>query len=153
MVRIRRIAEHEADTVAGLWDRMCGDDPDGAPLRPCGRRNIARMLALAADHRDTFCLIAVSGEDIVGFVLARSSIGDGLLPGAPVGEIDTLYVLPEYRDAGVGDALADAALARLRSVGAHVMRLRVCAENLAAQRFWRHHGFTPDMVTMSRYPA
>src|SRR4051812_30133852 len=124
-MEIRRILESEGDTVGGLWDRMCREIQDGGPLTEQGRGNLSRMLAMAAWHRDAFCLVAVDDDRIVGFVNGRTSIGDGLLPGLS-GEIDSLYVLPEERNRGVSRMLAQAAVGHLRDQGAHPIRYLSC---------------------------
>lgn len=104
-MEIRRIHQGEGDVVGELWDRMCREDEDGGPLTERGRRDLSRMLAMSAWHRDAFCLVAVDGVQVIGFVNGRTGIGDGLLPGV-LGEIDSLYVVPEERDKGISRALA-----------------------------------------------
>src|SRR5688572_27708183 len=42
---------------------MCRETPDGGPLRPVGRANLKRMLAMQAWHRESFCLVAVEPPD------------------------------------------------------------------------------------------
>jgi ribosomal protein S18 acetylase RimI-like enzyme len=151
MVEIRRIHDDEGDTVAALWDRMCREIPDGGPLTEWGKRNIARMLEVAAWHRDAFCLLAVDNGRIVGFVNGRTSTDDGLLPGV-VGEVESLYVVPEAREQGISKALARAAIGWLREHGVGwTIRSLVCADNAEAIRFWESLGFEPDMVCMSLY--
>lgn len=71
-------------------DEQARTEPDGAPLPARGRRNIARMLDMAAWHERQLCLLAVDDEQIVGFVCASIDAGSGLLPGL-VGDIDALY--------------------------------------------------------------
>ena len=93
MPEIRRIREADAEAVVELWDRMVREVPDGAPLTEAGRRHLGRMLAITAWHRETFCLVAVEGDEVLGFGLGRVDIGDGLLPEA-VGEIQELSVAP-----------------------------------------------------------
>ncbi len=95
-MEIRRIHQSEGDTVGDLWDRMCREVEGGGPLTERGRRDLSRMLAMSAWHRDAFCLVAVDGVQVIGFVNGRAGIGDGLLPGI-LGEIDSLYVVPEER--------------------------------------------------------
>jgi GNAT superfamily N-acetyltransferase len=149
-MEIRRIRESEGETVGGLWDRMCREAVDGGPLTERGRRNLSRMLAMSAWHRDAFCLVAADGTEIVGFVNGRVTIEDGLLPGI-LGEIDSLYVVPERRGHGTSRALAEAAVAWLRQRGAHTIRHLSCADATDDHRFWRGLGFQPDMVCLSRY--
>ena len=115
MVEIRRIHEYEADQVAGLWDRMCRETPDGGPLTEAGRRHIATMLAVSAWHHETFSLVAVADGDIQGFVTGRVDPGDGLLP-CLAGEVNELYVVPAARDKGTGRRLAEAAVSWLRAL-------------------------------------
>jgi hypothetical protein len=47
---IRRIREGGGETVAALWDEQAHTEPGGAQLPTRGRRNIARMLDMAAWH-------------------------------------------------------------------------------------------------------
>ncbi|MBF6331734.1 GNAT family N-acetyltransferase [Nocardia transvalensis] len=149
-MEIRRIRDSEGEIVGGLWDRMCRETEDGGPLTAWGRRNLSRMLAMSAWHRDAFCLVAADGDRIIGFVNGRISIGDGLLPGL-LGEIDSLYVLPEERDKGNSKALADAAVAWLQERGATTIRYLSCVDAVDDHRFWQGLGFEPDMMCLSLY--
>ncbi|CAM4522990.1 N-acetyltransferase domain-containing protein [Nocardia ninae] len=149
-MEIRRIHESEGDTVGGLWDRMCREIEDGGPLTEHGRRNLSRMLAMCAWHRDAFCLVAVDGGRIIGFVNGCTDIGDGLLPGLS-GEVDSLYVVPEERGKGVSRALAEAAVSWLRDRGAATVRYLSCADAHDDHKFWKELGFEPDMVCLSLY--
>jgi ribosomal protein S18 acetylase RimI-like enzyme len=147
---IRRIKEGEGETVAALWDEQARTEPDGAPLPPRGRLNIARMLDMAAWHEQQLCLVAVEDERIVGFVCASIDAGSGLLPGL-VGEIDALYVTPAARDKGVSGRLAQKMVEQLGKRGSGTIRSLVCVENSDAQAFWQAQGFERDMVCMSLY--
>ena len=145
--QIRRIRETDADAVVELWDRMGREVRDGGPLTDAGRRNLARMLAMTAWHRDTFCLVATDGDEVVGFALGRIDIGDGLLPEV-VGEIQEVYA-----PAGLRLPLVEAVIGRLRADGAPSLRTRVAADEPEEQEFWAAQGFEADMVVMSRYDA
>lgn len=149
-MEIRRIHDTEGGKVADLWDRMCREMADGGPLTTQGRRHLSRMLAVSAFHRDAFCLVAVDDDQVIGFVNGRTDTEDGLLPGA-IGHIDSLYVVPERRHEGTSRALAEAAIARLRTQGAHTIRYLCCADARDDHRFWQQLGFEPDMVCLSLY--
>ncbi|WP_067540882.1 GNAT family N-acetyltransferase [Nocardia crassostreae] len=149
-MEIRRIHDSEGDTVGALWDRMCREIVDGGPLSEQGRVNLSRMLAMSAWHRDAFCLVAVDGARIIGFVNGRTGIEDGLLPGIG-GEIYSLYVVPEERGSGVSRGLAEAAIAHLRARGAATIRYLSCADARDDYRFWQGLGFEPDMLCLSLY--
>jgi hypothetical protein len=151
-VTIRRITHDEGEAVVELWDRMCRAVVDGGPLRSCGRRNLRRMLEVAAFHRDTFCLVAVrptaggAGEEIAGFAMGHLSTGDGLLPGV-VGEAEELYAT----DDDVRRRLATAVIERFEAAGAQTVRTTIGADEPADIAFWTGLGFEADMVTLSRY--
>ncbi|WP_378732889.1 GNAT family N-acetyltransferase [Nocardia brasiliensis] len=149
-MEVRRIRRGEGDVVGGLWDRMCREIVDGGPLTERGRADLSRMLDMGAWHRDSFCLVAVGNSQIVGFANGRVDIGDGLLPGIS-GEIDSLYVLPEHRGAGISRALAESAIGWLRERGADPIRYLSCAEAHDDHRFWASLGFEADMVCLSLY--
>ena len=135
-MEIRRIHQREGDAVGDLWDRMCRELEDGGPLTEQGHHNLARMLAMCAWHRDAFCLVAVHGARIIGFVNGRISVGDGLLPGL-LGEIDSLYVVPEERGNGVSRALAEAAVRLLWDHGALTIRYPSRVDAHDDHRFWQ----------------
>ncbi|GAA5051682.1 GNAT superfamily N-acetyltransferase [Thermocatellispora tengchongensis] len=149
-MEIRRIHEHEGETVGGLWDRMCREIEDGGPLSEQGLRNLSRLLAMSAWHRDAFCLVAVDDDEIIGFVNGCTTAENGLLPGLG-GQIDSLYVVPGRRGGGVSRALARAAVAWLREHGAGTIRYLSCAGAHDDHRFWQGLGFEPDMVCLSLY--
>jgi GNAT superfamily N-acetyltransferase len=151
-MEIRRIHEREGDAVGDLWDRMCRQIEDGGPLTEQGRHHLARMLAMCAWHRDAFCLVAVNGARIIGFVNGRISVGDGLLPGL-LGEIDSLYVVPEERGNGISRALAEAAVRLLWDHGALTIRYPSRVDAHDDHRFWQGFGFESDMVCLSLYRA
>jgi GNAT superfamily N-acetyltransferase len=148
-MEIRRIRDGEGAAVGHMWDRMCREVPDGGPLTERGRRNLSRMLDVSAWHRDAFCLVACDG-DVIGFVNGRIDVEDGLLPGQG-GQIDSLYVLPDWRGKGVSSALAVAAIEWLRERGAHTIRYLSCVDAETDHEFWRSLGFEPDMVCLSSY--
>jgi len=152
MAEIRTIADGEGEAVAALWDEQARGGPDGAPLSERGRRNIARMLDIAAWHERALCLVAVEDERIVGFVCASLDAGTGLLPGL-VGGIDALYTTPEARGHGISGELARNAVAQLRARGAGTIRALVCVEDAHAQAFWQAQGFESDMVCLSLYES
>jgi GNAT superfamily N-acetyltransferase len=54
----------------------------------------------------------------------------------------TLYVLPSHQAKGVGSALHDFALERLRAHGVELAKLWTLEENWAARRFYERRGWT-----------
>ena len=83
-------------------------------------------------------LVAKDGDRVVGFV----GFGDRGDEAPGVGEVFLLYVLSEYRGAGVGKMLLNAALEQLREDPQ--VCLWVLKENHRAIRFYEKCGFRPD---------
>jgi GNAT superfamily N-acetyltransferase len=76
------------------------------------------------------------------------------LDGVPVGAVSvgkgflsTLYVLPAFQGSGVGSALHDLALERLRALGFGEARLWTLRENDSGRRFYERRGWALTGVT------
>jgi GNAT superfamily N-acetyltransferase len=85
------------------------------------------VAALADPDAETY--LAFEGDLPVGVV----SVSDGTM--------QTLYVLPELWGMGVGSALHDAALERLRALGVREARLWTLVENGRARAFYERRGW------------
>jgi diamine N-acetyltransferase len=84
--------------------------------------------------------VACDGERIVGY----AKIGANTLPApapADAAELKQLYVLSDWKGAGVAKALMDWAIESARETGATTMVLSVFSENVRAQRFYARYGF------------
>jgi predicted N-acetyltransferase YhbS len=147
MPEIRRIREGEGPEAAELWDRAARETPDGGPLKPRGRERIARMLDASAWHRDTFTLVAVEDHRLVGFLVTRVDVGDGLLPGA-LGLIEEGWPVTGE----LAGRLVDAAVAELRRRDASVIRVEVDLDAPDEQAFWRERGWEAEQVRFALYP-
>jgi GNAT superfamily N-acetyltransferase len=75
----------------------------------------------------------------------RDDAGDA--PGPGCGELNAIYVLPEWTGHGVGRALLAYALGELRRRGLAPVLLWVLAANRPARRFYERAGFRPDGAT------
>ena len=58
-----------------------------------------------------------------------------------MGGIPFYYMTPEFRRRGFGVQLLGQAVSTYRPMGRTYLRLRCAPDNLAAQRFYRRHGF------------
>lgn len=78
-------------------------------------------------------LVAVTGGEVVGYVVARAVVDEG--------EILNLAVAPAHQRRGVGQKLARAALDRLGASGARTVYLEVRESNAAARHLYESLGF------------
>jgi GNAT superfamily N-acetyltransferase len=77
--------------------------------------------------------IDVFVAELAGEIVGSVSVGHEVLR--------TLYVLPSHQGTGVGSALHDHALDRLRELGARDARLWTLEENDPARRFYERRGW------------
>jgi GNAT superfamily N-acetyltransferase len=90
-------------------------------------------------------LVIEEKRRVVGFVrLCPSRDGDA---GPDVGEIASLYLLPDFWGRGWGHALLDRAELTMRSAGYAAATLWVLDSNARARRFYEAAGWTPDGAT------
>jgi GNAT superfamily N-acetyltransferase len=135
---IRRARPDELETLLRIQREACVSafahifPPDRYPfpddlIRDAWRRALADPLVEAyVAERD--------GEPV-----ASVSVGHGFLR--------TLYVVPEHWRSGIGSALHDHALERLRARGAREAKLWTLEENHTARRFYEHRGWTVNGET------
>jgi GNAT superfamily N-acetyltransferase len=91
----------------------------------------------------TAAFVAARGDRVVGF----SSVGVARPGDDPTrGELFTIYVLPEEWGAGIGRALMDAALQRMRDEGFAEAILWVLEDNSRTRRFYELAGWHVDGV-------
>jgi ribosomal-protein-alanine N-acetyltransferase len=81
----------------------------------------------------SYCLLAESGGNVAGFILAELAPDEG--------HIITLDVLEEYRRRGIGSLLLSTAEKEAASRGGKRMVLETATTNKAAIALWRKHGY------------
>ena len=95
----------------------------------------AQSIATLAGQAGAFAVLALAGEEPVGFVLARVAAEDG--------EIIAIGVLPDARRGGVGRRLVAAAQDSAGRLGATALFLEVAEDNEAAKILYKTCGFSP----------
>ena len=97
-----------------------------------------KCLSMAVKYPDN-TLVAKEGERVVGFA-AYGAYRDGSL--SRCGEVYAIYVLEEFQKRGIGRALMDAALDKLKEYDK--VALWVLKDNAKAIGFYKKYGFRPD---------
>ena len=128
------LADHAA--VLALWRSAEGIGLSDSDARTAIRGYLAR------NPRTSF--VATGGGRIIGAVLAGHDGRRGCL--------HHLAVSRAWRRRGIGRALVDAALARLRASGMLKCNLFLFDENASGRAVWERLGWTarPDLVVMQR---
>ena len=114
---------------------------DGAAFLQDARR------CAQADRRSL--MLALQGEQPVGLV--HMDLSRHAQEG--VGYIPFVYMMPDFRQQGLGVQLIGQAVSTCRSLGRTRLRLRCAPDNAVAQRFYRRYGFYKiGMAPGSRVP-
>lgn len=106
---------------------------------------------------DTLMLLAVDGDDAVGYGLAHVlALEDTWIPdtwrtGERIGEIESLSVLPAYRGSGLGSMMLDRLEEHLRARGAQDLILGVLPGNEDARRLYERRGYRPTWLYLSQF--
>lgn len=128
-----RADEAALNNLRPRMDRERGDD------------YFARCMAeIAAGRRVMF--VALSGADIVGYVMLNRQSLYQPFRSANIPEIQDLYVLPDYRRGGTGARLVQLCEDQARADGCDMIGLAVGlhAGFGSAQRLYVRNGYVPD---------
>ena len=93
-------------------------------------------------REELIVFLAVDGEDKIGYCVATSDRGQG--------EIDSLYIKPENRGAGLGGELMSRAMDWLTAHECEDIRITIAAGNEEALPFYRKYGFVARFTVMQR---
>jgi ribosomal protein S18 acetylase RimI-like enzyme len=85
--------------------------------------------------------VAERGGRLLGFHLCRIKRLPAHMGGGMAGEVSDVWVEPEARKLGVGEALLQAGLEWMRGQGVHSVEVQVLSENEGSLRFFERHGF------------
>jgi len=108
----------------------------GRPSRPSKVRVRDRWLLRLAEP-GVYTLVAVSGDEVVGYV--RLKRGEGL--GSHVGEISAVAVRPDFQRKGVGGRLMNEMFRVADDLGLRRLRLTVHSDNAVAIHLYESLGF------------
>ena len=144
MLELRPAQSDEADTLLAIQREAAVDafahvyPPERYPFPDDAIREVwAEALADPS--------VEVYVAELDGEAAGAVSVGNGFL--------STLYVLPRYQGRGVGSALHDLALERLRASGFREARLWTLSENSSGRRFYEWRGWElTDETRVVPYP-
>lgn len=110
------------------------------------REGAAYFAGVVGGERTRCWLAEVDGRPVaslVGRVLRENS-----LRPVRVADLESIYVLPGHRGAGIGSALVARFQAWAREQEAERTSVTAYAANTAAITFYQRHGFSPKSVTL-----
>lgn len=112
----------------------------------------ASILAMLADVRSAVQIVADARNEIVGTVIllpggTEFHLPDGSLVTLPVPEIRLLAVAPKSRGQGIGAALTQECIRRVRASGGAAITLHTTDMMSVAMRMYERMGFVRDSAT------
>lgn len=145
---VREPRPDDLDAVTALWVDLATDQcRHGSHLVADGNASVARERLAGRVVADG--LRVAGGDDLVGFVTFELERGR-YEQDRSRGLVHDLYVVPEWRDKGIGSRLLSAAETALADRGAEVVAVQALAPNTAARRMYERHGYTVHRVEMER---
>lgn len=107
-------------------------------------------------QKDSFLLLAYSGEDLVGYALVlvqatTSMWNDTWVVGARTAELETLVVFPERRGQGIGTLLMNHVESEIERLGIEDMIIGALPTNAEVLDLYRRRGFEPTWLVMTRF--
>ena len=152
---IRRAMPADLPTIGRLGALLVKTHHDFDPKRFIGatrqtETGYASFLGTQLEQPNVAVLVAVQGEQVIGYTYAGVEGRDWMSLRGPAGVLYDIVVDPERRRHGVGRMLLDATLASLKSLGASQIVLSTAEQNEAAQRLFASAGFRRTMVEMTR---
>jgi len=99
------------------------------------------------DDPDALLAVGTIDDVVLGFAAARI---ETLHDGAPIGVVTDLFVEPEARGVGVGEALVDLVVEFCVTRGCTGIDATALPGHRAAKNFFEGHGFTARSLVMHR---
>lgn len=141
--------ESGLDGIASLWQKLnamhAGQSSAFAPAYQ--RKTFAeRKKEILAKARGKALMVHAAKETGSGAIIGYcvNIAGDG------EGEVESLYVEPEFRHAGVGDVFMKRAVAWMDSLGVSRKKILVYAGNEGVMKFYQRYGFRPRYIVLEQ---
>ncbi|WP_134671929.1 GNAT family N-acetyltransferase [Halorussus marinus] len=151
MVVVEAATVEDAGTVADRWVELAASQRAfGSHLLAEENRETVREAFVRQSVADRL-LVAREADSIVGFVGFATESG-AYEQDVDRGVVRNIYVDPDRRGEGIGSELLGAAESALAEAGVDTVVLDVLADNDAARRFYRRHGYRPHRVELEKRP-
>lgn len=149
-ITVHRATKKDQQDVGELWqallDQQAGLDARFGPSEDARKRwDNDFPVWIRQESRRIF--VAAKDEKVVGFLTAHRWAAPPIYQYAEEVYVDELYVLPEVRSEGVGQALVAAVKAWADELGAQRIRVGVLAANEAGRAFWEAMEARPFSMT------
>jgi len=139
---VRPATAADAAAVAGLVRLMALQDDETSPVT-------AEWVAECLADDDFFAVVAELGGEIVGVV--TFGLVRGLFHAKKSGVIQEASVAPAHQNEGIGRALLEAAVARLKQLDVAEISISTGFENERAKHLYRALGFVEETLMLEQH--
>lgn len=141
-MHVREATEADAAAVRAVAERSLAASYDGLLDEPARERAVAEWYATdrltdQVEAADAAVLVAVEGDDVVGFVQAELLTHEDWTDG----RVLWLHVDPDHRGEGIAGDLLAATEGWLDETDTDRVSASVLAGHEAGNEFYRHHGY------------
>ena len=141
---IRAGRREDAEAAARLWMQSAQEHTSHDPVyatAPDAEKTMRRFLADLARNGYAFVFVATVDEEMVGFASGELREGSPTFLPKTWASVDDVFVLPGYRNRGIGHALIASVEGWARRKGANGVSLQVAAANGRGRKFYEDLGF------------
>ncbi len=148
---VRRATEQDVEAITRLWREMADLHQEIEPMvwttvegADETARNHFKHLIGAGDH---LVLVAVSENEVIGYLIAFKASRPPVLTPLVVGGIGDCCVTRAFRRKGVGRLLVAEAMKWFQARGFTQAEVSFALGNVMAASFWKKEGFRPYRAT------
>ncbi len=145
-ITIREAAAADVPAIVERWKEMmdlhAARDPH-MQRSECGHVTFGEFVTEQIGEESSLVVVAVSGEDVVAYCLARVSHRPPVVRDRTFGELLDLAVEERWRRAGIGRRIFDEVKNWFKSRKIRRMEVRVNVANEVSTRFWQEMGLEP----------
>jgi GNAT superfamily N-acetyltransferase len=166
----RRATSTDVERIVELWGAACAELLDQRGGRLLAATNLEpppapAELALLLEHPNRLVVVGQLDEQVLGFAVAttravsrpgaeltgeRADLGDGRQRPARLGSIEVLYVEPDARAVGLGEAVLSAVSTWCEALGCVGIDAPALPGNRPAKAFFEDHGYQARLLVMYR---
>lgn len=151
-LQLTQATTEDIDHVIPLWEQLMDEHAtldEHFRRRPLARLYLRHNFIIQQNQPDYLLLIVRTQRQIIGFLSAQV-LRAPLFQEDRVGQIVDVYILPEWRSQGAGEALVEAASTWFKALNIHQIDLNVAVHNLRGKDFWERQGFQVYMHVVSK---
>ena len=141
---IRPGRKEDAAEAARLWMRSAEEHTSHDPVyetSPDAEKTMRRFLADVANSSYSFLIVAVTEGQTVGFISGELRQGSPTFLPKTWASVDDVFVDPEHRNRGIGNALLRSVREWAQERDADGISLQVAAANTRGRKFYDDLGF------------